>query len=417
MANYRAVANGNWDNLATWQDNGGGSFAASTVLPGINDDVYANNFNVNIDINTTVLSIRNTSATGITAGGRFFPQNGVTVNVTGTGLVNNSVTTILIEFNLPSPNQATIITSQLGGTGGNPGTTNAVVSLTNTGTINVIGSWTLNNNVISITGNGTFNLTGNGGHASVISSQNGIVITAANAILNWTGNLTFHGASTVFAYISGSGAPTTSTVNMIGNIIGGTSVASPGIWTNGIFNLTGTAEPHPTSTSSPAVLGGSGSQITINGITQSNNNRALAVSSTGLVTILGQINCLNEGWPISAARLRLVNANTTQITFQTDSVGINKTLYEPGTVLGNPAITDVRAGVIYGSGALTGTLIVPDPSDVRKSVPTDDTVGSAELTAQDLFDAIAASSDPVAIRLRNCATVATTGDQIAAVVA
>lgn len=399
MANYRAVANGNWSDLATWQDNGGGSFAASTVLPGINDDVYANNFNVNIDISTTVLSIRNTLATSITVGGRFFPQNGVTVNVTGTGLVNNSGTTILIEFNLPYPNQATIITSQLGGTGGNSGTTNAVVSLTNTGTINVIGSWALNNNVISITANGTFNLTGSGGHTSIISSQNGIVITATNAILNWTGNLTFHGATTAFAYISGLGAPTTSTVNMIGNIIGGTSVGSPGIWTNGIFNLIGNAKPHPTSTTAPAILGGPGSQITINGITESNNNRAIAVNSTGLVTISGQINCLNEGWPISAGRLRLVNANTTQITFQTDSVGIDKTLYEPGTVLGYPLESQVEDGVIYGpSNELEGTLIVTPP-----------------LTAASFLAELQTSTEDIAVRLRNCATVATTGDQIAAV--
>ena len=401
MANYRAVANGNWSDLATWQDNGGGSFAASTVLPGINDDVYANNFNVNINISTTVLSIRNRSATGITAGGRFFPQNGVTVNVTGTGLVNNSGTTILIEFNLPSPNQATIITSQLGGTGGNVGTTNAVVSLTNTGTINVIGSWALNNNVISITANGTFNLTGSGGHTGIIGSQNGIVIAATNAILNWTGNLTFHGAtdSYSFAYISAIGAPTTSTVNMIGNIIGGASTVSPGIWTNGIFNLIGNAKPHPTSTTAPAILGGTGSQITINGITQSNNNRALAVNSTGLVTISGQINCVNEGWPISASRLHLANATPTQIRFQTDSVGVDKTLYEPGTVLGYPLESQVEDGVIYGpSNELEGTLIVTPP-----------------LTAASFLAELQTSTEDIAVRLRNCATVSTTGDQIAAV--
>ena len=68
MANYKAVANGNWSNLATWQDNSSGSFVASTVLPGASDVVYFNNFNVTIDQNVTVLQIRNNSTTGVTAG-------------------------------------------------------------------------------------------------------------------------------------------------------------------------------------------------------------------------------------------------------------------------------------------------------------------------------------------------------------
>jgi hypothetical protein len=49
MANYRAVANGNWSNLATWQDDSLGYFANSTVLPTSADNVYSNNFTVTID--------------------------------------------------------------------------------------------------------------------------------------------------------------------------------------------------------------------------------------------------------------------------------------------------------------------------------------------------------------------------------
>ncbi len=49
MANYRAVANGNWSNLATWQDDSLGYFAASSVLPTSADNVYSNNFTVTID--------------------------------------------------------------------------------------------------------------------------------------------------------------------------------------------------------------------------------------------------------------------------------------------------------------------------------------------------------------------------------
>ena len=74
----------------------------------------------------------------------------------------------------------------------------------------------------------------------------------------------------------------------------------------------------------------------------------------------------------------------TQITYQTTSIGVNKTLYEPGTSLGNPAITDVRNGVIYASGSLTGTLIVPPSGSVALGVPVDNTVGTAMISITDM---------------------------------
>ena len=80
MANYKAVANGNWSALATWQDNSSGSFVASTVLPGAADVVYWNNFTVAINQNVTVLQIRNDSTTGVTAGGGGTVSTSRTIN-------------------------------------------------------------------------------------------------------------------------------------------------------------------------------------------------------------------------------------------------------------------------------------------------------------------------------------------------
>ena len=97
MALRYAVASGNWSDTATW--NGG-------TLPTSADDVYSNNFTVTIDQNITVLSLRNTAGSPAVAGGKFVLTNGITVNATGTGLVAGS--TILIEFNLASPNIATV---------------------------------------------------------------------------------------------------------------------------------------------------------------------------------------------------------------------------------------------------------------------------------------------------------------------
>jgi hypothetical protein len=61
MANYRAISNGNWSNLAIWEDDSLGYFSASSVLPTTADNVYANNFTVTIDGTRNAFTIRNTA--------------------------------------------------------------------------------------------------------------------------------------------------------------------------------------------------------------------------------------------------------------------------------------------------------------------------------------------------------------------
>jgi hypothetical protein len=59
MAIRWAIANGNWNNTATW--NSGGTLGIPTSA----DDVWANNFTVNMDVNATVISLNNTARSGI----------------------------------------------------------------------------------------------------------------------------------------------------------------------------------------------------------------------------------------------------------------------------------------------------------------------------------------------------------------
>jgi hypothetical protein len=272
----------------------------------------------------------------------------------------------------------------MSGAGGNPSTTNAIVRLSGTGTLTVNSNWLVNNTVVLISGNGVFNLNGSGGHVSTVTTQNGINITAVSATLNWVGNMTFVGTNS-WGYISSNGSAVTSTINIIGNIKGSDTQQGVGILTNGIVNVTGNVSAAPLSTSGVAISGTGGAIITVNGIMSSNANRVLAISSTGLTTISGQVICVNESaFPVQSTRLRLSNSLTTQVTFQTDSVGINKTLYEPGTSLDNPAITDVRNGVTYASGSLTGTLKVPPSGSVALGVPVDNTVGTAMISITDM---------------------------------
>jgi hypothetical protein len=92
MANYRAVANGNWSNLATWQDDSLGYFANSTVLPTSADDVYSNNFTVTIDGVRNARLITNNAFTPPTfLGAMSIPL--MTSNTTPSGIANASSTT------------------------------------------------------------------------------------------------------------------------------------------------------------------------------------------------------------------------------------------------------------------------------------------------------------------------------------
>jgi hypothetical protein len=92
-----------------------------------------------------------------------------------------------------------------------------------------------------------------------------------------------------------------------------------------------------------------------------------------------------------------------------------RTFATANAVTGMPSGSDVRYNTIYGiTNELTGSLIVPLPQYVSQGVLVDNTSGSAQLTAADFLSAISSSSDPLAIRLRNVATVDTVGGQIAA---
>ncbi len=48
MKRYKAIASGAWSDLTTWQDDGNGSFQASTVLPSSDDEVYCNGFVIDV---------------------------------------------------------------------------------------------------------------------------------------------------------------------------------------------------------------------------------------------------------------------------------------------------------------------------------------------------------------------------------
>jgi hypothetical protein len=339
MANYRAVSGGNWSQLARWQDDASGSYVNSTVLPGVNDVVYANNFAVNIDIDIAVLELRTTSATNVTAGGNFDYSTGNTVIA---NVFSGPTTVCLRNFS------------------GFPKT--------------FIGNAFAGGQRALQVGSGSLAITGNvtGGTAAGTTAIFGPEFTTIN------GNV-IAGTAAPGIIVSSGSCP----VN--GVAIGSDVAAQPGIE----VNTTGSV----TVTTAQAGLLGSGVNRTA-GVAVIDN---AFYGPTGMSPTQGIVVFRNAASP----SVRVTRQNLTTFT-----------LVDPTT--GFPAVGNVRQGTTYASGTLTGTLAVPPTGAVSLGVPVDNTTGTATLSAQDIFTAIANSADPIAVRLRNVSTVATTAATVAA---
>jgi hypothetical protein len=421
MATIVALKAGNWSDTTVWT---GG------VVPGAND--YASTaFAINLDQNITVLGLRFTSgAGGLNVGG----STNRTINLTATDCFtyNSSFAINSVYINVTNT-ATTTINTYFPNANDNTGTINIQCS-SNGGTINIIATdgvlyngqgTTRTNRPILFNGtssNQTVNITGN-----LISNSYYhyfLTMAGANNTVNFTGNIgtSSNGNSGNFNMLSGTNCK----LNITGSIIGNAQQC--------VFISINTS-----------------ASLNVDGIIQGRTTGNLIEStSTGLVTVSGQVINLNDINAIYAKYLRLKSTLDTQMTFQTEVLNTNKTIYSAPTSIGLPAITNVRTGVVYGDASqFTGTMTVPSPSDVRVNVPTDNTVGTASLTAEDLWNRLTSaittsdsigkllkdniddtisskatnagvvtelntSNVDVAVRLRNASTVDITGEQIEA---
>lgn len=335
MANYRRTATGNWSTIAQWQDDSSGSYVNSTVLPGVNDVVFANNFTVTLDVDIAVSEIRTTTGTGVSAGGAFNWGTGNTA-------IGNLIGGSSVAMTNSTGQTKTLIGNVLAGT-------NNGINIASGG-MNIVGN---------VTGGNGFGVYG---------------VSVQGTVLNLTGNSL---SSNTAAGVWNNGGTVT---------INGSAIAvgtSPGLLSS---NGTSTVTTAQGGITHPGVERTGGTVVITNAV----------YGSTGFPPTVGLTLFTNTGNP------------TTQVLRQNLTT---TTLVNPTT--GFPSAANVRQGVSYASGTLTGTLAVPPAGAVSLGVPVDNTVGTATLTAQDFFTAIANSSDPVAVRLRNVSTVATTAATVA----
>jgi len=398
MANYKAVANGNWSNLAIWQDNSSGSFVASTVLPGASDVVYFNNFTVQMDVDVTVSQIRNDSATGVAAGGGGVISVSRTVNA---DLFRASA--VLITISAISPNIVNI-------NGNIPGTVansfNHCVNMTGNCTLNFVGNivgstllGTAGLSAINVSTGGTLNLTGDvsGGNSNSGNiSANGIR-AGVNSIINIVGNLNSGLGTAGNAALWGN---VQCTINVTGNVTGNAGIGFSDTTSNAGIYLTNNLISCTIVGNVIANNGGYGVYSpTLNGVSITGN---LTNSSNGTMAFAGS---------------KLFLTPPTEWEFRKPDLTIN-TLYTPGVAIGFPAANNVRTGVTYGpTNNLTGTCAVPPAAAVSIGVPVDNTVGTGYLNATDIWNVpLASITTPNSIgeRLKDASTVQTTGAQLAA---
>jgi hypothetical protein len=420
MADVRAVANGNWNTGATWN---------TGTVPTAADNVYSNTFTVNVDVSFTVLTLRSTAGTGITAGGSFnFNTAGVTGTVTSssplvpgaTNLIQVTATTGTVTISLGgNVTTRAIISDILINYSGN-----CNLNLTGTNFNGTVGSAGNNNTTcINKTSAGLITITGNlnGGNSSNTSCQ-AFVSTNGNTVIigNVTGGIGAGGGHRGVSQSAG-------TLTITGNVTGGQSTGSnQGVsFTGTLLTVTGTIlggiDSNAINTSAPInnitgnVTGGGVSGavssvaniINVTGtVTASATSQAISMTNAnGQVYLNGNMVNNNGKMAIYAPIVWLDANNTTQADFFT-SGGVARTLYSEDTFPNMPAEADTRNNIVYGPGSgLTGTLKMPAAADTRSGVVYDNgTTGTALFTTSLFLTELSSSTVPVAVRMQNLCT-------------
>jgi hypothetical protein len=122
-----------------------------------------------------------------------------------------------------------------------------------------------------------------------------------------------------------------------------------------------------------------------------------------------------NGGPPTTGAVRIVSGtnNKCLVTLTTSA---QKTLADPSDGTGQANEADVRSGTSYALGNKTGTCAVPAAGSVALGVAVDATTGTAVLTPAAVWDALTSgmtTSGSIGARLKNAATLDSTGQQLA----
>lgn len=409
MANVFATKNGNWSDTTLWNTVG---------LPTTGDDVFTNTFTVVADISATVLSIRNSGASGITTGGSISitdASNGITLTTTsGTGFGvrdNNLIISSINSGNISTLSGALTFISGAGTATGIAhsgsgelrlnGTLNAALSASTAAIVNTgIGTFRHTGSFVSASGWGVFNNSSGTVFLNTDALSVGrLVLNGSTGTVNLTGNYRSSGFTDPLIRNTSSG-----TINIFGNCTGNTNNAGSNNGINnestGVINITGTCSAGNQNTSDVAVNNAAGGTINIVGTCVGSAGWAVRNSGTGTINITGD--CLRSG--STAAAVGNISSGIINITgtCSGDTVApigavINSgigTVFITGTCNGGSA-----ANTFAFTNSSTGTVIHTGTVQASSSSPaigmggiSQNTILSGPLLSSGLLQGSASSS-------------------------
>ncbi|NBT07550.1 MAG: hypothetical protein EBS98_01990 [Chitinophagia bacterium] len=382
MAIYYARATGNV-NGTIWATTPTGT--ASNLFSSFTnaDTLMSNNFTVTLNVNTTVLEIRNDTTGGATAGGSFTLSDGVTL----TANVINGSTTLTLTYN------GNVSATMVGSIQSNNGT---AVSFGGTGTFNIIGNIQAGSfsggHGILCTGNGTVNITGNV-NGSPGNTASGVYATTTTGVVNITGTVTGGGIGSA----PGARNSSTGTLNIFGIAIGG--IVATGV------NNESTGIVYVLRAKGNGFGNGSVGIASVVGVSANQNGS----------TRVSEIEYGDLGQSPTSGPIILTNSTSNVALFYRSGT-TKKTLVDPANSSGLfPNASDVRNGISYNAGNIIGTMNVPAAANVALNVGVDNTTGTAVLNVSDIWNYSVSGisvSDSIGERLKNCSTVATMGTQL-----
>ena len=400
MPNRWPINSGSWSDSAIW---------SGSLIPTASDDVFLNNRIVTLDQTITVASLNNTATGSAIAGGQLNIFSDYNITATPNGISSNGATV----------------------TGG-------YIKYYNTGSINITSTFLQTRNTLENVNGGTINITGDVRLPLIGVISNGRTITnSSNGVINILGNITCPGNTTSgnYAVLNLSNG----NVNIIGNVVGGNNGGGPhGIVNNsngiitvtgnvtggaasgtyginnnstGTVNVTGNVNGSAFSTNTFGINNASIGTVNVTGNSIAASWPAIASTTAGIINVIGQVIASPTANAISSTsttatniftgplinsgsrnaiycyNVRLYDDVTTRYTIGVSGSTDTISLLSPDQVTGVPSGSDVRVGTIYGPGnELTGSMQVPNQNSVAYGIPVDNTVGSALVNPEDLWN-------------------------------
>ena len=314
----------------------------------------------------------------------------------------------------------------------------AIESTSATGTVAFTNASTLTGgigtNALAINNNSTGTITVTSSSVTSSSAANSIINTSTGTITFTSSNIT--GASSVSAVVNNSTGTITGSSN---TIVGGSG--SAGIFNNstGTITLTSSTVTGGGASTAYGINNNSTGAITITGDVTASTGAGILNASTGPVTINGTLTptttvhalqCTNttganitlsgsfiyasNGFAPTNCLKFLMNPTptTAKVRFAKNGSTTYSDFFTADNNLGQAAITDVRFGTVYASGALTGVAYIPVAGSVAAGVPVDNTVGTATLTAANVRAALGMASANLDTQLAAIPTAITNADAV-----